>query len=110
MAHQARGAGPTPGAVAAPRTPEDVLDRIDRDHTYYAVNLEGLGVVHRGIVHGAGDIDLAAVGGEQLGRIELPDGADQALASLRLIQRRAALGSTGAKIRSMLRCWRRSRR
>jgi hypothetical protein len=55
------------------------------DHIYYAVNLKALGVVHGDIVHGAGDVDLAALGGEQLDRIEMPDGADRAFARLRLV-------------------------
>jgi hypothetical protein len=65
----------------------EVLDRIDLDHTYYAVNVASDGSE----LYVGGTMDDIAVYDtetfEQLGRIEMPGGADQALASLRLIQR-----------------------
>jgi quinohemoprotein amine dehydrogenase beta subunit len=65
----------------------EVLDRIDLDHTYYAINVASDGSE----LYVGGTMDDIAVYDtetfEQLGRIEMPGGADQALASLRLIQR-----------------------
>jgi quinohemoprotein amine dehydrogenase beta subunit len=65
----------------------EVLERIDLDHTYYAVNVSSDGSE----VYVGGTMDDIAVYDsetfEQLGRIEMPGGADMALASLRLIQR-----------------------
>ena len=65
----------------------EVLDRIDLDHTYYAVNVasDGSEVYVGGTMNDIAVYDAETF--EQLGRIEMPDGADQALASLRLIQR-----------------------
>jgi quinohemoprotein amine dehydrogenase beta subunit len=65
----------------------EVLERIDLDHTYYAVNVASDGSE----LYVGGTMDDIAVYDtetfEKLGRIEMPGGADQALASLRLIQR-----------------------
>jgi hypothetical protein len=65
----------------------EVLERIELDHTYYTVNVASDG----GELYVSGTMSDIAVYDtetfEQLGRIEMPDGADQALASLRLIQR-----------------------
>jgi quinohemoprotein amine dehydrogenase beta subunit len=65
----------------------EVLDRIDLDHTYYAINVASDGSE----LYVGGTMDDIAVYDtetfEQLGQIEMPGGADQALASLRLIQR-----------------------
>jgi len=64
-----------------------VLDRIDPDHTYYVVNVASDGSE----LYVGGTMDDIAVYDtetfEKLCRIEMPGGADQALASLRLIQR-----------------------
>jgi quinohemoprotein amine dehydrogenase beta subunit len=64
-----------------------VLERIDLDHTYYAVNVSSDGSE----VYVGGTMDDITIYDSEtfakLGRIEMPDGADQALASLRLIQR-----------------------
>ena len=64
-----------------------VLERIDLDHTYYTVNVASDGSE----LYVGGTMDDIAVYDtetfEPLGRIEMPGGADQALASLRLIQR-----------------------
>jgi hypothetical protein len=64
-----------------------LLDRIDLDHTYYAVNVasDGSEVYVGGTMNDIAVYDAEAF--EQLDRIEMPDGADQVLASLRLIQR-----------------------
>jgi quinohemoprotein amine dehydrogenase beta subunit len=64
-----------------------VLDRIDLDHTYYSVNVasDGSEVYVGGTMSDIAVYDAESF--EQLGRIEMPGGADQALASLRLIQR-----------------------
>jgi hypothetical protein len=65
----------------------EVLDRIDLDHTYYAVNVasDGSEVYVGGTMSDIAVYDAKTF--EQLGKIAMPDGADQALASLRLIQR-----------------------
>jgi quinohemoprotein amine dehydrogenase beta subunit len=64
-----------------------VLERIDLDHTYYAVNVASDGSE----LYVGGTMDDIAVYDtetfEQLGKIEMPGGGDQVLASLRLIQR-----------------------
>ena len=64
-----------------------VLERIDLDHTYYAVNVasDGSELYVGGTMDDIAVYDTETL--EQLGRIEMPGGADQALASLRLIQR-----------------------
>jgi quinohemoprotein amine dehydrogenase beta subunit len=64
-----------------------VLERIDLDHTYYAVNVasDGSELYVGGTMSDIAVYDTETF--EQLGRIEMPGGADQALASLRLIQR-----------------------
>jgi quinohemoprotein amine dehydrogenase beta subunit len=65
----------------------EVLDRIELDHTYYAVNVASDGSE---LYVGGTMSDIAVYDTEtfqQLGKIEMPDGADQVLASLRLIQR-----------------------
>ena len=60
----------------------ELLDRIDLDHTYYAVNVASDGSE----LYLGGTMDDIAVYDtetfEKIGRIEVPDGADQALASL----------------------------
>jgi quinohemoprotein amine dehydrogenase beta subunit len=64
-----------------------VLDRIELDHTYYTVNVASDGSE---LYVGGTMADIAVYDTEtfeQLGRIEMPNGADQVLASLRLIQR-----------------------
>jgi len=65
----------------------EVLERIDLDHTYYTVNVASDGSE----LYVGGTMDDVAVYDtetfEQLDRIEMPGGGDQALASLRLIQR-----------------------
>jgi quinohemoprotein amine dehydrogenase beta subunit len=64
-----------------------VLDRIELDHTYYTVNVASDGSE---LYVGGTMADIAVYDTEtfeQLGRIEMPDGGDQALGSLRLIQR-----------------------
>jgi quinohemoprotein amine dehydrogenase beta subunit len=65
----------------------EVLDRIELDHTYYAVNVasDGSELYVGGTMGDIAVYDTESF--EQLGKIEMPDGADQVLASLRLIQR-----------------------
>jgi hypothetical protein len=65
----------------------EVLERIDLDHTYYSVNVasDGSELYIGGTMSDIAVYDTETF--EQLGRIEMPGGADQALASLRLIQR-----------------------
>lgn len=64
-----------------------LLDRIDLDHTYYTINVasDGTELYVGGTMNDIAVYDTESL--EQLGRIEMPDGADQVLASLRLIQR-----------------------
>ena len=64
-----------------------LLDRIDLDHTYYAINVasDGSELYVGGTMSDIAVYDTETF--EQLGKIEMPDGADQVLASLRLIQR-----------------------
>jgi hypothetical protein len=64
-----------------------LLDRIELDHTYQTLKVAADGSeLYVGGTMGSIAIDDTAPF-EQLGRVEMPDGADQALASLRLIQR-----------------------
>jgi quinohemoprotein amine dehydrogenase beta subunit len=65
----------------------EVLGRIDLDHTYYAINVasDGSELYVGGTMNDIAVYDTDSL--EQLGKIEMPDGADQVLASLRLIQR-----------------------
>jgi quinohemoprotein amine dehydrogenase beta subunit len=65
----------------------EVLERIDLDHTYYSVNVasDGSELYVGGTMSDIAVYDTDTF--EQLGQIEMPGGADQALASLRLIQR-----------------------
>jgi quinohemoprotein amine dehydrogenase beta subunit len=64
-----------------------VVKRIDLDHTYYAANVSSDGTE----VYLGGTMDDIAVYStadlSRLGTIKMPGGADQALASLRMIQR-----------------------
>ena len=64
-----------------------VLDRIDLDHTYYAINIasDGNELYVGGTMNDIGVYDTKTF--KKLGQIDMPDGRDQALASLRLIQR-----------------------
>lgn len=64
-----------------------VLERIDLDHTYYTVNVasDGSELYVGGTMNDITVYDTETF--EKLGRIEIPGGADQALASLRLIER-----------------------
>jgi quinohemoprotein amine dehydrogenase beta subunit len=64
-----------------------VLERIDLDHTYYTINVASDGSE---LYVGGTMSDIAVYDTETFapkGHIEMPGGADQALASLRLIQR-----------------------
>ena len=65
----------------------ELLDRIELDHTYYAINVasDGSELYVGGTMNDIAVYDTETL--EQLGKIEMPDGADQVLASLRLIQR-----------------------
>jgi quinohemoprotein amine dehydrogenase beta subunit len=65
----------------------EVLERIELDHTYYTVNVasDGSELYVGGTMSDIAVYDTETF--EQLGRIEMPGGADQTLASLRLIQR-----------------------
>lgn len=65
----------------------ELLERIDLDHTYYAINVssDGSELYVGGTMSDIAVYDTETF--EQLGKIEMPDGADQVLASLRLIQR-----------------------
>ena len=64
-----------------------LLERIDLDHTYYAINVasDGSELYVGGTINDIAVYDTETL--EQLGKIEMPDGGDQVLASLRLIQR-----------------------
>jgi quinohemoprotein amine dehydrogenase beta subunit len=66
---------------------ERLVKRIDLDHTYYAVNVSSDGTE----LYAGGTMDDIAVYStadlSRLGTIKMPGGADQALSSLRLIQR-----------------------
>ncbi|MGI9335228.1 MAG: quinohemoprotein amine dehydrogenase subunit beta [Gammaproteobacteria bacterium] len=66
---------------------DEVVKRIDLDHTYYDINVSGDGSE----VYVGGTMNDIAVYStdtlEKVGQIELPNGSDQALASLRVIQR-----------------------
>jgi quinohemoprotein amine dehydrogenase beta subunit len=64
-----------------------VLDRIELDHTYYNVNVasDGSELYVGGTMNDIGVYDTKTF--KKLGQIDMPDGRDQALASLRLIQR-----------------------
>ncbi len=65
----------------------EVLDRIDLDHTYYAINVasDGSELYVGGTMNDVAVYDTETF--EQIGKIEMPGGADQSLASLRLVQR-----------------------
>jgi quinohemoprotein amine dehydrogenase beta subunit len=69
------------------RVKGELLERIDLDHTYYTVNVasDGSELYVGGTMNDVAVYDTETF--EQLGRIEMPGGGDQALASLRLIQR-----------------------
>jgi len=64
-----------------------LVERIDLDHTYYAINIasDGSELYVGGTMNDIGIYDTQTM--EKLGAIQMPDGADQALSSLRLIQR-----------------------
>jgi len=64
-----------------------LVNRIDLDHTYYTINVSGDG---KEIYVGGTMDDISVYDSETLekiGRIDLPGGADQALASMRIIER-----------------------
>ena len=66
---------------------ERMVKRIDLDHTYYDVNISSDG---KEVYVGGTMNDIAVYASdtlERIGTIEMPKGADQALASLRIIQR-----------------------
>jgi quinohemoprotein amine dehydrogenase beta subunit len=65
----------------------ELLERIELDHTYYAINVasDGSELYVGGTMNDIAVYDTETL--EQLGKIEMPDGGDQVLASLRLIQR-----------------------
>ena len=66
---------------------DTLVNRIDLDHTYYTINVSGDG---KEIYVGGTMNDISVYNSETLekiGRIEMPGGADQALASMRVIQR-----------------------
>lgn len=66
---------------------DELVKRVDLDHTYYTVNVSADG---REIYVGGTMDDISVYDSETLekiGRIEMPNGADQALASMRVIQR-----------------------
>lgn len=64
-----------------------VVNRVDLDHTYYAINISSDGSE----IYVAGTMDDIAIYDtetlEQKGKIMMPDGADMALASIRMLQR-----------------------
>jgi quinohemoprotein amine dehydrogenase beta subunit len=64
-----------------------LLDRVDLDHTYYAVNISGDGreLYVGGTMDDIGVYDAETL--EKLDSIRLPGGNDMALSSLRIIQR-----------------------
>lgn len=69
------------------RRTHKILKRIDVDHTYYAINVSSDG---REVYLGGTMDDIAVYSTDslkRLGTISLPGGADQVLASLRLIRR-----------------------
>jgi quinohemoprotein amine dehydrogenase beta subunit len=65
----------------------ELLQRIDLDHTYYTVNIasDGSELYVGGTMDDVSVYDTETL--EKIGRIETPNGADQALGSLRVIQR-----------------------
>jgi quinohemoprotein amine dehydrogenase beta subunit len=65
----------------------EVLERIDLDHTYYTVNVasDGSELYVGGTMDDISVYDTETF--EKIGEISMPGGADQALASLRVIQR-----------------------
>ncbi|NJO36850.1 MAG: quinohemoprotein amine dehydrogenase subunit beta [Rhizobiales bacterium] len=65
----------------------ELLNRIDLDHTYYTVNIasDGSELYVGGTMNDVSVYDTDTL--EKIGRIEIPNGADQALGSLRVIQR-----------------------
>ena len=66
---------------------DKLVNRIDLDHTYYTVNVSGDG---KEIYVGGTMDDIAVYDSgtlEKIGEIRMPGGGDQALASLRVIQR-----------------------
>ena len=66
---------------------DTLVNRVDLDHTYYTINVSGDG---KEIYVGGTMDDISVYDSETLekiARIEMPGGADQALASMRLIQR-----------------------
>ncbi len=69
------------------RAKGSLLQRIELDHTYYTVNVasDGSELYVGGTMDDVGIYDTATF--ERLGEIAIPGGADQVLASLRLIQR-----------------------
>ncbi len=64
-----------------------LLERINLDHTYYTVNIssDGKEIYVGGTMNDISVYDPETF--EKIGQIEMPEGADQALASLRVIQR-----------------------
>jgi quinohemoprotein amine dehydrogenase beta subunit len=69
------------------RAKGELVERIDLDHTYYTINVssDGKELYVGGTMSDIGVYDTQTF--EKLDRIDMPDGADQALSSLRLIQR-----------------------
>lgn len=66
---------------------DKLVNRIDLDHTYYTINVSGDG---KEIYVGGTMDDISVYDSETLekiGRIDMPGGADQALASMRIIDR-----------------------
>lgn len=66
---------------------DEVVKRVDLDHTYYDINVSGDGseVYVGGTMNDIGVYSTDTL--EKIGQIQLPSGNDQALASLRVIQR-----------------------
>lgn len=66
---------------------DTLVNRIDLEHTYYTINVSGDGkeIYVGGTMNDISVYDSETL--EKIGRIEMPGGADQALASMRIIQR-----------------------
>lgn len=69
------------------RNQNKVVKRINLDHTYYAVNIssDGKEIYVGGTMDDIAVYDTESL--EKIGSIKMPNGADQALASLRMIKR-----------------------
>ena len=75
------------------------MGRVDLDHSYYAVNISSDG---KEVYIGGTLADIAVYDAEtleKLGQIDMPGEANQALATLRVIQGSPLSASAGAQVR-----------